>query len=135
MTVVIGKLLQNSLKIFFATVEERNGQMNSRKEYNFRDYLTHKTYKIFLFRQIDNTAIIRIIKNMNISQSKGHDGISSELIKLINNDISRCITLIINQSLTSGIFPDRFKIATVTPIYKKGCKKLSLITDPFLSCQ
>ena len=119
MTVVIGKLLQNSLKIFFATVEERNGQTNSREEYNFRDYLTHKTYKIFLFRQIDNTAIIRIIKNMNISQSKGHDSISSELIKLINNDISRCITLIINQSLTSGIFPDRFKIATVTPIYKK----------------
>ena len=60
---------------------------------------------------------------MKISQCKGHDGISSELVMLINNDISHCITLIINQSLTSGIFPDRLKIAKVTPIYKKGCKK------------
>ena len=60
---------------------------------------------------------------MKISQSKGHDGISSELVKLINNDISHCIILIINQSLTSGIFPDRLKIAKVTPIYKKGCQK------------
>ena len=60
---------------------------------------------------------------MKISQSKGHDGISSELVKLINNAISRCSTLIINQSLTSGIFPDRLKIAKVTPIYDRGCKK------------
>ena len=60
---------------------------------------------------------------MKISQSKGHDGFSSELVKLINNDISQSITLIINQSLTSGIFSDRLKIAKVTQIYKKACKK------------
>ena len=62
---------------------------------------------------------------MIILQSKRHDGISSKLVKLINNDISLCIAFIINQSLTSGIFLDRLKIAKVTPIYiyKKGCKK------------
>ena len=62
---------------------------------------------------------------MKISLSKGHDGISSKLVKLINNDISHCITLTINQSLTSGIFPDRLKIAKVTPIYRKGYKNIS----------
>ena len=45
------------------------------------------------------------------------------MLKLINNDISACITLIINQSIKSGIFPDRLKIAKVTPIYKKDDKK------------
>ena len=129
------KAIAEEFNNFFATVGERNGHTNSEGNCNFRDYLTHKTDKIFSFRQIDNTATIRIIKNMKISQSKGHDGISSELVKLINNDISHCITLIINQSLTSGIFPDRLKIAKVTPIYKKGCKKVSLITDPYLFCQ
>ena len=99
--------------------------------------MTHKTKTIFLFRQIDNTATICIIKNMIILQSKGHDGISSELVKLINNDISLCIAFTINQSLTSGSFPDRLKISKVTPIYiyiRKAAKKLSLITDPFLFC-
>ena len=38
--------------------------------------------------------------------------------------ISKCITLIINQSLHSGIFPDKLKIAKVTPIHKKGDIKL-----------
>ena len=41
-----------------------------------------------------------------MSMSNGHDGISSELLKLVNDDISSCITLIINQSLTTGIFPE-----------------------------
>ena len=61
---------------------------------------------------------------MKTSHSRGHDGISSELLKLIADDISKCITLIINQSLHSGIFPDKLNIAKVTPIHKKGDNKL-----------
>ena len=61
---------------------------------------------------------------MKTSHSRGHDGISSELLKIITGDISKCITLIINQSLHSGIFPDKLKIAKVTPIHKKGDIKL-----------
>ena len=63
---------------------------------------------------------MRIVKNTKILTSKEHDGISSELLKLITNDISQCITVIINQSLTSGMFPNSFKIAKVTPIKKKN---------------
>ena len=67
---------------------------------------------------------MRIIKNTKISTSKGHDGISSELLKLITNDISKSITVIINKSLTSGSFPNNLKIAKVTPIFKKENNKL-----------
>ena len=67
------KAIAEEFNNFFATVGERNRHTNSEGDCNFRDYLTHKTDKIFSFRQIDNTATIRIIKNMKISQSKGHD--------------------------------------------------------------
>ena len=30
------------------------------------------------------------------------------------------LTLIINQSLLTGIFPDKLKVAKITPIFKKG---------------
>ena len=90
------KVIAEKFNNFFATVGERNGHTNSEGDCNFRDYLTHKTDNFVSFRQIDNTATIRIIKNTKISQSKGHDGIFSELVKLINNDISNFITLIIN---------------------------------------
>ena len=61
-----------------------------------------------------------------MSMSKCHDGISSELLKLVNDDISSCITIsLINQSLTTGIFPDKLKIAKVTPDYKKNVTRNS----------
>ena len=56
--------------------------------------------------------------------SKGHDGISSELLKLVNDDISSCIKLIINKSLTTSIFPDKLKIFKVNPVLKKCDKKI-----------
>ena len=65
-----------------------------------------------------------MIKNVKLSNGKGHDGISSDLIKLISSAISKSITLIINQSLTNGMFPDRLKIVKVIPIFKKDGKKL-----------
>ena len=34
------------------------------------------------------------------------------------------ITLIINQCLTTGIFPDKQKIGKIIPVYKKGNNKL-----------
>ena len=64
-------------------------------------------------------TLVNFSKTIKLSNTKGHDGISSDLLKLIGNAISKSITLIINQSLTTGIFPDRLKIAKVIPIFKK----------------
>ena len=46
------------------------------------------------------------------------DDISPVLLKYIKHEISKPVTLILNQCLTTGIFPDKFKIAKVVPIYK-----------------
>ena len=99
---------------------------------HFHDHLTNHTDCHFTFHLINNNATLRIIKKIKLSKSEGHDGVSSELFKLINNDILNCITLIINQSLTSCIYPDSLKVARVTPIcQKKDDKKLSQTTDQF----
>ena len=85
---------------------------------SYTDYLTNQIDSNFAFRLIDNRYPLKIIKDIKMSMSNGHDGISSELLILVNDDISSCITLIINQSLTTGIFPDKLKIAKVTPVYE-----------------
>ena len=47
------------------------------------------------------------------------DGISNKLLKRIKHIIVQPLTLILNQSLTSGIYPDKFKISKITPLHKK----------------
>ena len=48
------------------------------------------------------------------------DGISNSLLKSIKSEIVQPVTVLINQMLTTGIFPDKLKIAKVVPLYKKG---------------
>ena len=48
----------------------------------------------------------------------GYDELSSILLKKIANIIKPALALIINQSLCTGIFPSKLKIAKVLPLYK-----------------
>ena len=57
---------------------------------------------------------------MDNKSSSGYDMFSNKIIKAIKNEISKPLTLIINQMLESGIFPDSLKIAKIIPLYKKG---------------
>ena len=61
---------------------------------------------------------------MENKNSSGHDGISNTLLETIKNDISQSLTIIINQMLTTGIFPDAFKLSKVIPLFKKGDSSL-----------
>ena len=119
------QVIADNFNRFFASIGEMN-ETNTveHMDSSYTDYLTNQIDSNFAFRLIDNRYTLKIIKDIKISMSNGHDGISSELLKLVNDDISSCITLIINQSLTTGIFPDKLKIAKVTPVYKKCDKKL-----------
>ena len=52
------------------------------------------------------------------------DKIGCNILKIIAKEVSPCITLIINQTLSSNIFPSKQKTAKVIPIYKKNDKTL-----------
>ena len=61
---------------------------------------------------------------MHTKASCGFDSVSSWLLKLIKPVLTKSLTLITNQILTTGIFPDKLKTAKVIPIYKKGDETL-----------
>ena len=85
---------------------------------SYKSYLSTQTVSTFSFKLIDNTTTMRYLSNIDLSHSCGHD-LSTVTLKYIANEISECLTLIINQSITRGIFPDQLKIAKVVPIFKK----------------
>ena len=57
---------------------------------------------------------------MDNKSSSGYDGISNKMLKYIKKEMSKPLTLIINQMLESGIFPSGLKISKILPIFKKG---------------
>ena len=60
---------------------------------------------------------------MKNSNSCGLDGISSNVLKLVKEEVAPAISYLINSSVQNGCFPTIFKTAQVTAIYKnKGSR-------------
>ena len=87
---------------------------------NHNDYLKTEIDTVFQFQQVDENDILNIINNLTPKTSSGIDNLSIKHIKVIKYELAKPLTLITNQVLSSGIFPDKLKIAKVIPIFKKG---------------
>ena len=76
------------------------------------------------FKCITENETTKVNDGLENKTSLGYDGISNTLLKLIQDEVSKPLTLIINQMLTTGIFPDAFKKSKIVPIFKKGDSSL-----------
>jgi hypothetical protein len=87
---------------------------------SFDEYLSPPIRQKFSFKCITKETVLKVIDNFKPKSSCGLDGLSNKLLKTLKYELSECLTLVINQSITTGTFPEHLKIAKVTPIYKKG---------------
>ena len=65
------------------------------------------------------TLIMNKLKNKS---SYGYDTISNKHIKYARNVLTKPLTLLINQCIHTGIYPDQLKLSRVKPLHKSGDK-------------
>jgi len=82
-------------------------------------YLKNKNQVEFLITHISNEEVLDIINQLE-SKSTGPQSIPVNLLKIIPDLIILPLCKIINNSFSSGIFPDALKISKVVPIHKGG---------------
>ena len=101
--------IANQFNAYFSSIGTKlASQIPADKGKSFKDYLHSPVNNVnFKFKLIDIENTVNII-----------DGLKTKY------ELSSSITLIINQSLNTGIFPERLKIAKVIPIYKKDDAKM-----------
>ena len=87
---------------------------------SFRQYLHNNNNSIFRFRSTYQEEIKNIVLNLKSKPSAGYDNISTILLNYLAPIVTPVLTLIVNQSLYSGIFPYKLKIAKIIPIFKKN---------------
>lgn len=101
-------------------------------------YLSHtrldtKSAQLPVFEKMTDKCLLKIvateenvslhIKSLDINKATGHDGISAKMIKEAGDSVVPSLTKLINMSLDSSTYPNSWKKALVTPIYKKSCKE------------
>ena len=77
---------------------------------------------IFQFKHVNESTVLEYIQNLKQGKSAGPDKIPTTILKDAADFICKPLTMIFNSSSKLGTFPDRWKIARITSIYKSGAK-------------
>ena len=112
--------ISNQFNDFFVNVgpELASNIQNTGK--NYYDYLHEMKSSSMYMKPIIEHDIIKIIDKFNPTKSAGHDNIGNFVIKKVGSEIVKPLTHIFNLSLSTGVVPNKLKVAKVIPIYKKA---------------
>jgi len=89
---------------------------------SYTDFLKG-TDKTFSFCETSPAYVYSLLSKLCRSKATGPDNISTKLLKECPDLICESLSLIFNQSLRTGIFPNEWKNARVAPIYKNSDKR------------
>ena len=105
---------------YFATIGPKlASDIPSSDGNSYLNYLT-STDKEFQFRPTSTNKVFSLLNKLKKSKAVGLDKISSRLIRECADLICKPLCYIFNQSLNVGVFPDDWKCARVTPLFKQG---------------
>ena len=84
--------------------------------------MKHSNLK-FSLKTVKEKEVLKLLKALKRKKSYGPDGITSEILKLGAEVLVVPLTWIINTSITTGEFPEEWKIAKIIPLFKKGNRR------------
>ena len=87
---------------------------------HFNNYLNNPVETKFSFQTITENKVSKIINKLKNKISYGYYSISNIMLKRAHDPLIRPLTLLINQTLSTGIFPNALKISRIKPLFKQG---------------
>ena len=112
----IGKAFSN----FFSNVGKCYAEKIPKSKKHVDDYLTaiRRNKSSFFLTPTSTTEITKLLEGLPNKCSSSHDNVSNLLLKELVKQISPILEVLFNESLTTGQFPDKMKIADIVPLYK-----------------
>ena len=68
---------------------------------------------------IDSKKILKLIQGLNCNKAYGHDGISIRMLKLCGLSVIKPLSLLFNNCLRDGVFPNDWKKQKLFQCIKK----------------
>ena len=111
--------IANQFNDFFVNVGPKFASDIPNTQTKYYDYLRDPKKSSMYMKPIIEKDVIKIIDKFKQNKSAGNDNIGNHIIKKLANEIAHPLTCIFNLSISTGIVPEKLKIAKVIPIYKK----------------
>ena len=121
-TVTDPRTIAKSFKNFFCSLA---AGVQSEVPFSYKiffEYLPPPNQDSFFISPCTKEEIIEVNSNFKPKKVAGPNSILTKLLRLLTDDISEHLSIIFNISFTTGIFPEKLKVAKVIPIHKKDSK-------------
>lgn len=120
MEIINEKAIANEFGKYFSSVGREYADKVKTPKQNIIYYInkiTHNPNSIYFYHTTE-TEVRNIINNLPNKTSSGFDNISNILLKRISPAIIKPLTLIFNNSLNQGVFPNKMKLSETCPLHK-----------------
>ena len=121
-TITDNEGISNTINNFFVNIGSSVEAKVPAGQKSFRNYLGNSIQNSVFLQPCTPKEIEEIISEFGNSKSCGPFSIPTRILKEFSKYLIEPLSLIINKSLSDGIFPDMLKSALVCPIFKKNDK-------------
>ena len=116
------EVIVNTFNNFFNEIGTTLAQKLRESTRTPESYIKPENDSTFELQNVTEVEVFGIVSALSSSKATGHDRISPKLLKDSAGVITSSLTQIFNQSLLTGVFPDDFKVAIISPIFKSESK-------------
>ena len=107
---------------FFANIGKTTEKGIPRGSQNPLFYLRGNYSGSIFLSPVTSNEIWAFIGKMDASKSSGPYSVPVTILKIIRDYISEPLAFLVNDSFASGNFPEKLKLARITPVFKKGSR-------------
>ena len=103
---------------FFLNIAEKLSAKIENKNSKFQDYLKNPNKSSFHLKETAPDEFVKLIKNLDSKKSGDIYNITPDIVKLSNQSVAQCLSIIFNRCIREGHFPDALKTAKIIPLHK-----------------
>ena len=94
--------------------------MSTPPEGTFKDFLGPSSQASSFFAPTSPAEVKSLCQALDISKGPGHDDVAPAVLRYVSIELGLPLSNLLNACIENGYFPDSWKIARVSPIFKQG---------------
>ena len=112
-------MISNNFNDYFSNVATNTRSKIVHSSKHFSDFLKNSNDKTIFLSPTDEKEVLTCISHLNGNKSSGPSSIPYKILNLLQLDIAKPLSQLINLSVSIGKFPAMLKVAKVIPVFKK----------------